>query len=91
MKGKHQEEKQVKLSSNLFLASLTHHGMIYQDYSPNTDITVVAVESYFGDWAAYFQTPYTPFGNVGDFGNKLPEGAAEQIFPDWAKRLKWRP
>ena len=28
---------------------------------------------------------------VAEYGNKLPEKAAAQLFPEWAKTLKWRP
>ncbi len=87
----HQEEKQIKLADNPFLLGLIDQGMVYQGYSPDKVITVIAVEGYYGDWAAYFETPDTPFRNVADYGNKLPEKAATEIFPEWPKTLKWRP
>ncbi len=86
-----QEAKTVRLMDNPFLLSLTTKGSTYEDVSPDKTITVVAIEGDYGDWAAYFETPWTPFGNVAEYGNKLPLDAAKQLFPDFAKRLKWRP
>jgi len=84
------QEKQVRLRYNSFLLSLISPGATFQDYSPDAIITVVAVEGDFGDWTAYFETPET-VGIVAEYGSKLPEAAAKELFPDWAKRLKWRP
>lgn len=84
------QEKQVRLRDNPFLLSLIGPGATFQNYSPDTIITVVAVEGDFGDWAAYFETPWT-VGIVAEWGGKLPEAAAKELFPDWAGRLKWRP
>jgi hypothetical protein len=84
------EEKQVRLRDNPFLLSLVSPGLTFQDYSPDAIINVVAAEGEFGDWAAYFETPGT-VGMVAEMGAKLPETAAKELFPDWAKRLKWRP
>jgi len=88
-----QESKEVKLRDNPFLLSLIEKGRTFEGESPDKTILVVAVEGYYDDWAAYFETPYTPFGSsqVAEYGNKLPEEAAAQLFPEWAKRLKWRP
>lgn len=88
-KGK-REEKRVKMGDNPFLTSLTEHSMVYQGCSLETVIRVVAVEGYYGDWAAYYETPWMVI-SPAEFGNKLPEEAAAQLFPKWAKRLKWRP
>jgi hypothetical protein len=87
---KNQEPKMIKLRDNKFLSSLTDQGMVFQDMSLDTEIKVVACEGSYDEWAAYFQTPDTPFGNVADYGNKLPEKVAAEIFPDWAKKFKWR-
>jgi hypothetical protein len=84
------EEKQVRLRDNPFLLSLVSRGLTFQDYSPNAIITVVAVEGEFEDWTAYFETPES-VGIVAEMGAKLPETVAKELFPDWAKRLKWRP
>lgn len=85
------EVKKVRLGDNSFLLSLTEQGMAYQGYSADTVIKVAACEGYYEDWTAYFATPDTPFGNVVDFGNKLPEQTAKELFPEWAKRdLRWR-
>lgn len=84
------QEKQVRLRDNSFLMSLISQGSTFQDYSPDTIITVAAVEGDVGDWAAYFETPWT-VGIVAEAGVKLPEVAAKELFPDWAERLKWRP
>lgn len=88
-----QESKEVKLRDNPFLLSLTEQGMTYQGASPDKSIVVAAAEGVCGDWAAYYETPWTPFGrtHVAEYGNKLPEEAAVELFPEWAKRLKWRP
>lgn len=91
MAHKYSETKVVKLSSDPFLLSLTDQGMTYQGLHPSTAISVAACEGDYGDWTAYFAMPDTPFGNVLDYGNKMPEDAAKRIFPEWAKRgLKWR-
>jgi len=88
---KKSEIKEVRLGDNPFLLSLTDPGMSYQGYSADTMIKVAAREGDFEDWAAYFATPDTPFGNVVDLGNKLPEQTAKELFPEWAKRsLRWR-
>jgi len=84
------QEKNVRLRDNSFLLSLISPGATFQDYSPDAIITVAAVEGDFGDWSAYYETPWT-VGIVSEFGNKLPEAAAKELFPDWSERLKWRP
>ncbi len=85
------EVKGVRLGDNQFLLSLTDPGMAYQGYSVDTIIKVAACEGYFRDWTAYFATPDTPFGDVVNFGNKLPEQAAKELFPEWEKSgLRWR-
>ncbi len=84
-----QEEKKVKLGDHPFLTSLTEHSMVYEGESLDKVITVVAVEGYHDDWAAYFETPWTGLP-VAEYGNKLPEEVAAALFPEWAKRLKWR-
>ncbi len=88
-----QEAKLVRLRDNPFLSSLVEQGMVYESSSLDKEITVVAAKGNYDDWAAYFETPWTPFGAalVAEYGNKLPEEAAAQLFPDWAKGLKWRP
>lgn len=88
-----QESKEVKLRDNPFLLSLISRGMTYQGASPDKTIVVVAVEGSYGDWTAYYETPWTPWGRtqVAEYGNKLPEKAAIELFPEWAKRLRWRP
>jgi len=89
---KSHETKDVKLKENPFLLGLTRQGMVYQHCSPDTVIKVTAAEGFYGEWAAYFETPYTPFRNVLDYGNKLPEEVAAALFPEWTKKnLKWRP
>ena len=86
------EIKEVALKDNPFLLSLTDRGLVYQDYSPDTIIKVAARGGNYGDWTAYFLTPYAPFGDVLNYGNKLPEQAAKELFPEWAKKgLNWRP
>lgn len=83
------ESKEVKLQDNPFLLSLTEQGLTYQGASPDKSIVTVAVRGYYDDWAAYYETPWTPFGRVAEYGDKLPEEAAAQLFPEWAKRLSW--
>jgi len=87
------ESKEVKLQDNPFLLSLVEQGMTYQGFSPDKSIIVVAVEGGYGDWTAYYETPGFPGRRprVAEYGNKLPETAAAQLFPEWAKRFKWRP
>lgn len=82
--------KKVRLGDNPFLKSLTERTMPYASASPDKVITVAAVAGRYNDWTAYYQTPWCG-QRVAEFGNKLPEEAATQLFPDWAKRLKWRP
>jgi hypothetical protein len=85
------ETKKVRLGDNPFLKSLTEWPRTYAGTSPDKVVKVAAVTGKHDDWAAYYQTPWCGAAQVADFGNKLPEEAAAQIFPDWAKRLKWRP
>lgn len=83
--------KKVRLGDYTFLRSLTEWPMLYTGASPDTIITVAAAEGYYHDWAAYFQTPESGPNRVAKLGNKLPQKAAEEIFPDWAKKgLEWR-
>jgi hypothetical protein len=63
--------------------------MTYQGKNPDTVNTVLAGTGFYNDWAAYFETPFSK-GRVKDFGNKLPEAVAKDLFPDLAKRLKYR-
>lgn len=84
------ETKKIRLGDNPFLKSLTEWPRTYAGASPDKVITVAAVAGGHDDWTAYYQTPWCG-QRVADFGNKLPEEPAGQIFPDWAKRLKWRP
>lgn len=89
--GNDHEIKKVKLRDNPFLLGLTNRGMTYQGYGPDTIIKVAARHGNHGDWTAYFETPKTPFGDVLNFGNKLPQQAAIELFPEWATRgLNWR-
>lgn len=88
---KNTEVREVKLKNNQFLLHLTDKGMVYQGYDPETIIKVAACEGHFNDWAAYFETPETPFHDVVHFGNKLPEDTAKELFPEWEKKgLRWR-
>jgi len=85
------EIKEVALKDNPFLLGLTNPGMTYQDYSPDTIIEVAARLGDYGDWTAYYLTPQTPFKDVLNYGNKMPEQAAKELFPEWAKKgLNWR-
>lgn len=85
------EIKEIHLGDNWFLASLTEKGLVYAGYGPETLVKIAACEGHFGDWAAYYSTPTTPFNDVVAFGNKLPEEVARELFPNWAKRgLRWR-
>lgn len=63
---------------------------------PDKLYKVVASEGQVNDWAAYFETPdKRREGNTLDavhgYSNKLSQGDAERLFPDWAKRLEYRP
>jgi len=88
---KEYEIKEVALKDNPFLLGLIGRGMTYQSYGPDTIIKVAAQQGRYKDWTAYFQTPETPFGDVLHWGNKLPKQAAEELFPEWAKKgLNWR-
>jgi hypothetical protein len=85
------ETKEVALKDHPFLLGLTNEGMVYQDCSPDTIIKLAAHIGDHGDWTAYFSTPYTPFGDVLNYGAKLPQQVAEELFPEWAKKgLNWR-
>lgn len=85
------EIKEVALKDNPFLLGLINKGMTYQDYSPDTIIKVAARQGNYGDWTAYYSTPDTPFGDVLNYGNKMPEQAAKELLPEWAKKgLNWR-
>lgn len=92
MTRKSYEIKAIRLADNQFLRGLVDRGMVYEGYDPEiTVIKVAACEGFFEDWTAYFETPYTPFHNVLDYGNKLPKQIAEELFPEWAKKnFKWR-
>ena len=85
MENKRSEVKDVKLGDNPFLLSLTTRGSTYQGHGPETTIKVGASRGDHGDWAAYYETPTTPFGDVLGYGNKLPEQAAKELFPEWAE------
>ena len=90
MESEH-EIKEVALKDHPFLLGLISKGMAYQDYSPDTIIKLAARRGNYGDWTAYFATPETPFGDLLLRGNKLPEQAAKELFPEWAnKGLNWR-
>ncbi|MFH1015498.1 MAG: hypothetical protein V1771_00665 [Chloroflexota bacterium] len=91
MPHKNIESKKVKIGDVPFFTDLLDHGMVFQDKGPEFEVEVVACEGFYGEWAAYFDTPETPFHDVAAYGNKLPEAVATSIFPDWAKRLRWRP
>jgi hypothetical protein len=85
------EIKEVALKDHPFLLGLTNPGMVYQGCSPDTIIKIAAKRGEYGDWTAYFSTPWTPFGNVLRYGNKMPQQAAAELFPQWAnKGLNWR-
>jgi hypothetical protein len=85
------EIKEVALKDNPFLLGLTNPGMTYQGYSLDTVIKIAACAGDYGDWTAYYLTPSTPFGDVLNYGNKLPEQAAKELFPEWDKKgLNWR-
>jgi hypothetical protein len=85
------EIKDAMLKDHPFLLGLTSQGMVYQGYSPETVIKVAACKGKYGDWTAYFLTPDTPFGDVLNYGSKLPQVVAQDLFPEWAKKgLNWR-
>lgn len=94
------ENKKVRLGDYPFLEGLTSEGAAYQGYDLDHEITVVAVEGNADDWAAYFSTPWHS-ANVGNpafmvtstamYGVKLPYEVAADLFPEWAKKFKWRP
>jgi len=85
------ESKFVRLQDHPFLLGLTEQGFIWHGYSPDRRIRIIAYEGQHNDWAAYFETPFTPAGKVLHYGNKLPQSAAEDLFPGWAQSdLKWR-
>jgi len=89
--GREIEAREMKLGDHPFLRSLTEWPRNYAGADPETVITVVAVAGYHDDWAAYYRSPWCPAERVPELGNKLPEDAATEIFPEWAKRLAWRP
>lgn len=84
------ETKQVHLGDYPFLLILTRPGMSWGGASPTQVITVVAVEGGVGDWAAYCQVPWITPEMAASNGDKLPKETAEEIFPEWAKKYKWR-
>ncbi len=65
-------------------------------YGDTEVVKVVAHEGNAGDWAAYRSSSYTQDYTDGsdeaihERGTKLKQEQAEQLFPDWARRLKWR-
>lgn len=80
----------LRLAENAFLDSLTEPGMVWCDFAPDKVIRLLAVKGQCGDWTAYYETPDS--GNrLREFGRKLPEDVAGELFPDWAKRFRWRP
>lgn len=85
------EIKEVALKDHPFLLRLTKKGLAYDGYGPDTIIKVAACLGDYGDWTAYFSTPFTPFGDVLHYGNKLPQQVAKELFPEWAQKgLNWR-
>ena len=54
---------------------------------------VIAVVGYAGDWTAYEQSypdQITP-DLIARQGDKISQDAAEELFPELAKALRWRP
>ncbi len=85
-----EETKTIKLGDHPFFADLTHQALTFQDFTIDHEITVMAVAGRYGDWAAYFESPQF-MGRIREYGSKMPEQVAADLFPEWAKRLKWRP
>lgn len=86
------ESKKVKLRDHPFLVALTSPGSTYQDFGLDTEVLIVACEGNTNDWTAYFRPPWLAENVelVCDYGNKLPEEVACDLFPEWAKQKKWR-
>jgi hypothetical protein len=61
-----------------------------------SDVIAVAKAGFDGDWAAYIgavqntETYEAAIQSVKTSGCKLPQKLAELIFPEVAKKLKWR-
>lgn len=51
--------------------------------------TVVAIEGWVGNWAAYRGCPGDSAEDVAYHGDKLSYEEAAQVFPVWDKRLTW--
>lgn len=90
MRKDKEEWMTTHLGFNEFFKSLTGPGSVYEGYPEDTSVNVAAVEGSYGDWATYFGTPDTPPGREDDLGAKLPEEVAGELFPELAKRLKYR-
>jgi hypothetical protein len=86
------ETKLITLRNHPDLQWLTADGFCWHGLSIDELLLVVAVGGGYGDWTAYIQTPDTgqSIESVADFGDKLPKESAVKIFPEWAKKYKWR-
>lgn len=84
------ESKLVRLDEHKYLLDLTKQGFVFHGYSGDHVTRIVACEGFCGDWAAYMETPFTK-GDIPSFGQKIPQGVAEDLFPAWAQsNLQWR-
>jgi len=82
---------QLKLRDHPFLRHLVDEGMVWSAAGLDKVITIVAVVGDYGDWTAYLETPQCGPDHVVELGNKLPPKVAAELFPEWARTLKWRP
>lgn len=89
----HVESKKVMIGNHKDLHFLAMPGFCWaKDGGLGKIITVVAVEGGVQDWTAYHETPWTGSDqfSIASNGDKLPQEVAEEIFPEWAKKFKWR-
>ena len=86
------ETRKVRPANYKFLLDLCGEGSVLSEFDPNQEIEVVAIQGAVGDWAAYFETPFSrEFRRPTQYaGNKLTQKLAEELFPEWKERLTWR-
>lgn len=65
-------------------------------FALDRQVLVVAVEGEVKDWAAYIgavegNKHSEEVQKVYERGTKLPEQVARILFPDFAKKFRWRP
>jgi hypothetical protein len=65
--------------------------MVWSEASLDKTITIIAVSGDYDNWFAYLETPECGPDRALELGSKLPHKVAAELFPEWARTLKWSP